>query len=97
MESYIISASYVIVFALGILIHRFCLISSSDKQTKPSSFLKKSNYIENDEEVKLDEKKVVLSINTDSFEKKTEIFGTTTTCINDVETAVNKLKKMKGK
>ena len=91
--------SYIVVFVLGFGCGYLVWCKNNDTQyIKPTSFLKSQGKedIQKDK-IEIDDAKVVLGLNTDSYIKKFDNMGTETKVKNDVISSVNKLKNMKGK
>ena len=74
------------------------LLSNNEIINKPKSFLKTQGKPEdNDQQISIDDTKVVLKIDTGGMEKKFADLGKTKKSDNDIGSAINKLKNMKGK
>lgn len=95
----IIVLTFVILFGVGIVIGLF--IGKNNANTnyeKPESFLKK-NYTttkQDKKQISIDDTKVVIGVDTDGLEKKFDQITESVKTKNDVQTSVNKLKRMKG-
>jgi hypothetical protein len=97
IESVIITFLAISLFILGIATHKYLLSSQIDNNL-PKSFIKSNN--ENTKlvsDIVLNEKKVVLKIDTSNLEKKTDLITNTVIGANDTINAIDKLKNMKGK
>lgn len=64
--------------------------------TKSKTFTKHSKDIISQELLDIDERKVITKINTDLLEKKYDTIGEDTNTKENISSAVNKLKNMKG-
>jgi|LakMenE27Jul10ns_1017307.scaffolds.fasta_scaffold00295_2 hypothetical protein len=64
-------------------------------QNKPKSFFDKESISDN-QKITIDNSKVVTEIKTDNLEKKYDQLGTTTQSTENISSAINKLKNMKG-
>jgi hypothetical protein len=64
--------------------------------TKSKTFSKHSKDIVSQELLDIDERKVITKINTDLLEKKYDTIGEDTNTKENISSAVNKLKNMKG-
>jgi len=73
------------------------LLSGNEIVSKPKSFLKTQGKPESNQEISIDDTKVVLKIDTDGMQKKFTDLGKTKKSENDIGSAINKLKNMKGK
>jgi len=90
--------SYMVVFALGFGCAYLVWCNNDTQYVKPASFLKSQGKEEKQKDkIEIDDAKVVLGLNTDSYIKKFDNMGTETKVKNDVTSSVNKLKNMKGK
>ena len=94
IESALITFLAILLFIAGMVVQKYLIDSRVDQNT-PKSFIKSNNNFTSD--IKLDETKVVLKIDTSNLEKKTEVVGQTIVTNNDTAGAINKLKNMKGK
>jgi hypothetical protein len=81
------------VFIVGIYIGKN-IISNNIENTNISTVKKEKNIPKN--HINIDEKKVVLDINTKGLEKKYDSIAEETIQETDISTSVNKLKNMKG-
>lgn len=98
IESVIISGVSIFIFVLGICVHKYCInIYHNTHISKPTSFINKHHKKQNIEEITLDETKVVLKIDTNGLEKKSEVLASTIVAENDTVSAIDKLKNMKGR
>ena len=94
-----IVCSHVLIFAVGVL----CgfLLGKNNSQVEyraPESFLKKSSgQDKKNNKIEIDDKKIVLNINTEGLEKKFDKITEETKTKNNISGSVNKLKSMKGK
>lgn len=102
MESdIIIIVCSILVTDTIILIAGICLgvfitkMNSHQVSQNPVGFLKNQGH--NNNKIEIDDKKVVLSINTTGLEKKFDKITEETKIDNDISSSVNKLKNMKGK
>jgi hypothetical protein len=99
VESIIISTAAIFIFCMGMVVQKYCF--TTIQNDSPRSFMKtnisNSNSNNKASDIILDEKKVVLKIDTASLEKKTELVGSTKVVQNDTSGAIDKLKNMKGK
>jgi|APGre2960657404_1045060.scaffolds.fasta_scaffold01142_2 hypothetical protein len=97
VESIIISTAAIFIFCMGMVVQKYCF--TTIQNDSPRSFMKTNTSISNNKasDIILDEKKVVLKIDTASLEKKTELVGSTKVVQNDTSGAIDKLKNMKGK
>jgi hypothetical protein len=64
-------------------------------QNKPKSFFEKE-IINDNQKITIDNSKVVTEIKTDNLEKKYDQLGTTVESNENISSAINKLKNMKG-
>lgn len=88
-----------LMFTIGILFEKYILNKNNiDNSQKPKSFFDKNNK-EGQKSVKIDinDKKIVLGVSTDSMSKSNKELGNTTSKKDNTQTAINKLKNMKGK
>jgi hypothetical protein len=83
----------IIVFIVGIYIGKN-IISNNIENTNISTIKKEKSIPKN--HINIDEKKVVLDINTKGLEKKYDSIAEETIQETDISTSVNKLKNMKG-
>lgn len=96
VESIITSTAAIFIFCMGMAVQKYCF--TTIQNDSPKSFMKTNTSSNNKaSDIILDEKKVVLKIDTASLEKKTELVGSTKVVQNDTTSAIDKLKNMKGK
>lgn len=86
------------IFIAGILFHKYILDNTYNSQyIKPKSFFDK-NKEDSTNNISIDDSKVVLSVNTDNMEKKfSKDLGEAKVSKNNTMSAIDKLKRMKGK
>ena len=91
--------SHCVIAALGLFCGiYFGKVGSQDISQAPTSFLKNQGKKQQDSnKIEIDDKKVVLNINTDGLQKKFEKITEEKTVDNNISSSVNKLKNMKGK
>lgn len=92
-EIYYIISLNTLFFCVGYCIGR--LNSSQDKNIGLINY-KKNNINNNKNDVSIDETKIVTKINTNNLEKKYDIIGEETQSLENISSAINKLKNMKG-
>lgn len=85
--------SIIIVGLLGYLIGKINNVSNNQA---PQSFFKKNAVSSEHNNVSIDEKKIVTSINTQGLEKKYSSLGDTKTSEENISSSINKLKTLKG-
>jgi hypothetical protein len=92
----IISHIFVAIFSvyIGIQIGKSLLSSDSRDSFKPKNKPKENNNLTNN--IKIDDAKVVLDINTKNLTKKFDSLGETKTSSENISSSINKLKNMKG-
>lgn len=84
------SAININTFFIGLLLGRNL---RNNKEDSPKSFFKEQKQ---NNKITIDDKKVVLNIDTNSLEKKYDSLGETKTSSENISGAVNKLKNMKN-
>ena len=93
-----IIALEIAIFVLGVYVGKNILGGNIDSFQKPESFLKNQGQKkQNSNQLSIDDTKVVLKIDTGGMEKKFSDIGKTKVAQDDISSAVNKLKNMKGK
>jgi|SaaInlV_125m_DNA_1040241.scaffolds.fasta_scaffold44905_2 hypothetical protein len=101
MEVPIYVISYLFVFTMG-FVGGVYVTKTNASSDKPRSFFDKQKEIEQERKhnaINIDDTKVVLDkhIATDSLEKKFDSLGKTKTSKDNTQSAISKLKNMKGK
>ena len=101
MEVPIYVISYLFVFTMG-FVGGVYVTKTNASSDKPRSFFDKQKEVEQARKhkaISIDDTKVVLDkhIATDSLEKKFDSLGKTKTSKDNTQSAINKLKNMKGK
>ncbi len=93
----VIIALEIAIFVLGVYVGKNILGGNIESQ-KPESFLRnQGKKKQNENQLSIDDTKVVLKIDTGGMEKKFKDIGKTKVTEDDISSAVNKLKNMKGK
>lgn len=89
--------SYFIVFSIGILVGYYYCSTSSYKDNNTSFLRTNSQYQDktHSKSLSIDERKVVLGLDTDGLDKKYKILGSTKQSNDNISSSVNKLKNMK--
>jgi hypothetical protein len=82
----------IISFLLGYLLARFGLINNIDTNKIKN---KEKNNISKSNDIVIDDKKVIIDINTKNLEKKYDSLGDTQEKKNDISNSIDKLKKLK--
>jgi hypothetical protein len=95
INTIVIVALEIAIFVLGVYVGKYILGSSIDSFQKPESFLKNKGQ-KKQNQLSIDDTKVVLKIDTGGMEKKFENIGKTKVAESDISSAINKLKNMKG-
>ena len=88
-----------LMFTFGIFFEKYILNKNNiGHSQKPESFFDK-NSKQQEKSVKIDinDKKIVLGVSTDSMSKSSKELGSTTSKKDNTQSAINKLKNMKGK
>jgi len=87
------------IFIAGILFDKYVLNNNLHSYNKPESFFGKQRNSEKvyKDSIKIDDKKIVMGIETVSMQSKHEGLGKTTESQDNTQSAINKLKSMKGK
>lgn len=88
-----------LMFTFGIFFEKYILNKNNiEYSKKPKSFFDK-NSKQQEKSVKIDinDKKIVLGVSTDSMGKSSKELGNTTSKRDNTQSAINKLKNMKGK
>ena len=101
MEVPIYVISYLFVFTMG-FVGGVYVTKTNASSDKPRSFFDKQKEIEQERKhnaINIDDTKVVLNkhIATDRLEKKFDSLGKTKTSKDNTQSAISKLKNMKGK
>jgi hypothetical protein len=89
--------SHIITLATGLIMGYILSGNSQNNVGAPASFLKSTKKPLLNNDISIDEKKVVLDLSTDGMEKKFEDITRPVSIKNDISNSVNKLKNMKGK
>jgi len=92
----VIIALEIAIFFLGVYVGKHILGGDINSFQKPESFLKNQGQKKNKNQLSIDDTKVVLKIDTGGMEKKFKDIGKTKVAEDDISSAVNKLKNMKG-
>jgi hypothetical protein len=89
------------IFITGILFDRYLLNNYSVKHEKPADFFSKQRKEEGmsnlANKINIDDKKIVMGVETVNMESKHDGLGKTTESKDNTQSAINKLKNMKGK
>lgn len=87
------------MFIGGILFEKYILNSRNIQYSdKPKSFFDKNQTQGNTPmKIDIDDKKIVLGVSTDSMSKSSKELGNTTSKKDNTQSAISKLKNMKGK
>lgn len=95
IEIYIIVVINLLTFLGGYLLGKNTSYLSTNINTSSSlsNLLKNKPKVNNS--ISIDDKKVVLNIDTDGLEKKYDSLGDKTTSITDINASINKLKNLK--
>ena len=101
MEVPIYVISYLFVFTMG-FVGGVYVSKTNASSDKPQSFFDKQKEVEQERKhnaINIDDTKVVLDkhIATDNLEKKFDSLGKTKTSKDNTQSAISKLKSMKGK
>lgn len=88
-----------LMFTVGILFEKYILNKNNiDNSQKPKSFFDKNSKEESkSSKIDINDKKIVLGVSTDSMSKSSKELGSTTSKKDNTQSAINKLKNMKGK
>jgi hypothetical protein len=92
-EIYYIVTLNILFFCTGYCIGR---LRSSQAQNFGLINSKKDANVHNKQNVSIDETKVVTKIDTNKLQKKYDIIGEETQSLENISSAINKLKNMKG-
>lgn len=88
---------YGTAFILGFIVGRFNINHMNEQVDSNVSFLKSSKSAIPKKHIKIDEKKFVTAVKTDSLEKKGKSLGNKTVVDDDLNSAVLKLSQLKKK
>jgi len=89
--------SHMLIMILGIGLGYLIWGKQMPVYEKPESFLRSQGKDKKSNSIEIDDTKVVLSVNTDGYEKKFDNMTKETKVKNNISSSVNKLKSMKGK
>jgi len=93
----LIIISHMLIMILGVGLGYLIWGRQMSVYEKPGSFLKSQGKDKQSNSIEIDDTKVVLSVNTDGYEKKFDNMTKETKVKNNISSSVNKLKNMKGK
>lgn len=100
-ENMVVFTCLIVVFLLGVSFDRYLLPSNPKLEPKPQDFFSKqkssSQGVPEARQISIDDKKIVIGVNTDNMTKHHDGLGTTISKEDDTKAAISKLKNMKGK
>lgn len=100
MEQYLSITFFVLFFIMGIFFERYVITSHSRNpysDDKPQDFFYQNRSKKKQNNVYIDEAKVVSKINTNNIESKhKDVITNNTETVNDTKSSINKLKEIKG-
>jgi hypothetical protein len=87
------------IFIAGILFDKYILNNNIQDYYKPESFFTKQRNSDKvyKNNIEIDDKKIVMGVETVNMESKHDGLGKTTESKDNTQSAINKLKSMKGK
>lgn len=83
----------ILSIGLGYIIGR---MHQNNNQYNNSNIIKQTNNLQKQNAIKIDDKKLVVDINTKGLEKKYESLGINKQTENTIDSSINKLKNLKG-
>jgi hypothetical protein len=96
LETILLLISFFTIFTIGILFERYILQQADQK--KPVDFFNKQKDIKNNtSNISIDSSKVVLDIKKNNVEKHYDELGKKTKTKDNTQSAISKLKNMKGR
>ena len=99
LDQLIVCVLLLFVFISGIVFDRYILNNQTKEYEKPESFFSKQRNSEKvyKNNIEIDDKKIVMGVETVNMESKHDGLGTTKESQDNTQSAINKLKSMKGK
>lgn len=91
---YFIIVLNIVIFFIGYFLGKYSTVNHITD--KPKSFFDTNTTEKKNNTVTINEKKIVVDINTDNLEKKYDKLGDTKQSKENISSSVNKLKSMKG-
>ena len=91
----VVSGMQILLVCVGIIIGKHLKTQNAEIIAKPQSFFDKQKIENQQHKISIDDKKVVLNIDTAGLEKKHQTIGQVTQTKENISSSVDKLKNLK--